>query len=126
MKDTPNVTNPAAAPLLITNSNGAICNNTSELTCFAPAWATVTYVNYEFSKKNFISVRNEYFDDLKGQRTGFKTRYTEHTISWDHWVGWTIVFRPEVRYEHAWDAPAHDNGSKKSQLMLAGDMIFFF
>src|SRR5579864_5535292 len=74
MKDTPNVTNPAAAALLVTNSNGAVCNNTSELTCFAPEWATVAYVNYEFSKRNFISVRNEYFDDLKGQRTGFKTR----------------------------------------------------
>ena len=126
MKDTPNVTNPAAASLLVTNSNGAVCNNTSELTCFAPEWATVAYVNYEFSKKNFISVRNEYFDDLKGQRTGFKTRYTEHTISWNHWVGSTIVFRPELRYEHAWDAPAYDNGSKKSQLMFAGDMIFFY
>ena len=126
MKDTPNVNNPLASPLLITNSNGAVCNNATELTCFAPEWSTVGYLNYQIDAKNFISVRNEYFDDIRGQRTGFKTKYTEHMISWNHWIGSTIVFRPEVRYEHAYDAPAYNNGTKKSQLMFAGDMIFFY
>jgi hypothetical protein len=126
MKDTPNVNNPAASSLLLTNSDGAVCNNPAELTCFAPEWSTVFYVNYEISKKNFISVRNEYFDDLKGQRTGFKTKYTEHMVSFNHWIGSTIVFRPEVRYEYSYDTPAFDNGQKKAQLMFAGDMIFFY
>jgi hypothetical protein len=83
-------------------------------------------VNYQIDPKNFISVRNEYFDDIRGQRTGYKTTYTEHTISWNHWIGSTIVFRPELRYEHAYDAPAYNNGTKKSQLMFAGDIIFFY
>jgi hypothetical protein len=126
MKNTPNVNNPAAASLLVTNSNGAVCSDASALTCTAPEWATVAYVNYQIDPKNFISVRNEYFDDLKGQRTGYKTPYTEHTISWNHWVGSTIVFRPELRYEHSYDAPAYNNGTKKSQIMFAGDMIFFY
>jgi hypothetical protein len=126
MKDTPNVNNPAASGLLITNSNGAVCNNTTELTCFAPEWSTVGYLNYQINAKNFISIRNEYFDDLKGQRTGYKTPYTEHMISWNHWIGSTIVFRPEVRYEHAYDATPYNNGTKKSQLMFAGDMILFY
>ena len=126
MKDTPNVTNPAASSLLITNSNGAYCNNTNELTCFAPEWSTVGYVNYQISKKDFLSLRNEYFDDIRGQRTGFKTRYTEHMLSWNHWIGSTVVFRPEIRYDYAYDAPAYNNGTKKAQLMFAGDMIFFY
>jgi len=126
MKDTPNVTNPAAASLLINNSNGAYCNNTTELTCFAPEWATLTYLNYQIDAKNFISIRNEYFDDIRGQRTGFATKYTEHMISWNHWIGSTIVFRPELRYDHAYDAPAYNNGTKKSQLMFAGDVILFY
>ncbi len=126
MKDTPNVDNPAAASLLVPNSNGAVCNNVTELTCFAPEWATLTYVNYQISKKDFISLRNEYFDDLKGQRTGFKTRYSEHMISWNHWIGSTVVFRPEVRYDYAYDSPAFDNGLKKAQLMFDGDLIFFY
>jgi len=126
MKDTPNVTNPAAASLLITNSNGAICNTTIELTCFAPDWATVHYLSRQVGRKDAIVVRNEYFDDLRGQRTGFKTTYSEHDISWNHWIGTTVVFRPELRYDHAYDAPAFDNGTKKSQLMFAADVIWFY
>jgi len=126
MKDTPNVNNPAASSLLINNSNGAVCNNTTELTCFAPEWATVGYVNYQINPKNFISVRNEYLDDIKSQRTGFKTKYTEHMVSWNHWLGSTLVFRPELRYDRSYDVPAFNNGTKKGQLMFAADMIFFY
>jgi Putative beta-barrel porin-2, OmpL-like. bbp2/Carboxypeptidase regulatory-like domain len=126
MKDTPNVNNPAAAKLLITNSSGAVCNNPTELTCFAPEYASVYYLARQLDKRNAIIGRTEFFDDLKGQRTGYKTRYSESTISWNHWVGTTVVFRPELRYEHAFDYPAYDGGLKKSQLMFASDMIFFF
>jgi len=123
---TPNVNNPDAASLILTNANGAWCKNPSELTCFAPEWAILNYTNKQFGKHDFISFRNEYFDDIKGQRTGFKTRYTEHGISWNHWIGTTAVFRPEIRYEHAYDYPAYSTGTKKTQLMFAGDVIWFF
>ncbi len=126
MKDTPNVLNPAATPLLTTNSNGAYCKYSTELTCFAPEWATLVYLSRQISKKDFISFRDEYFDDIKGQRTGFKTKYTETGVAWNHWIGSTIVFRPEVRYEHAFDATAYDTGTKKSQWMFAADVIFFY
>jgi hypothetical protein len=126
MKNTPNVNNPAAAPLLITNSNGAVCKTSTELTCFAPEYASVVYVSRELNKRNALIGRVEYFDDLKGQRTGFKTKYAEYDLSWNHWVGTTLVFRPELRYDHAYDATAYDSGLKKSQLMFAADVIWFF
>jgi hypothetical protein len=124
--DTPNVLNPAAASLLLTNANGAVCNTVVQLTCFAPDWSTLTYVNRQISKKDFISFRDEFFDDLRGQRTGFRSGYVEDGISWNHWIGSTIVFRPEIRYEHAFNAPAYDSGTKKTQVMFAADMIWFF
>jgi hypothetical protein len=126
MKNTPNVNNPAAASLLLTNSNGAVCKYATELTCFAPDYASVYYVGWQLGKKNAIIFRTEYFDDLKGQRTGYKSKYSESLISWSHWIGSTIVFRPELRYEHAFNAPAYDAGTKKSQLMFAADMILFY
>lgn len=126
MKDTPNVNNPTAASMLLTNSNGAVCDNTTELTCFAPDYSSVLYVNRQLGKGDFLSFRTEYFDDLKGQRTGFKTRYNEDLISWNHWIGSTVVLRPEIRYEHAFDAPAYDSGTKKTQFMFAADVIFFY
>jgi hypothetical protein len=84
------------------------------------------YVARQLSKKDFLVFRTEYFDDLKGQRTGFKTSYNEDLIGWNHWIGSTVVFRPELRYDHAYDAPAYDSGTKKTQLMFAADVIFFY
>lgn len=123
---TPNVNNPAASPLLLTNANGAVCNHDYQVTCFAPDWSSVSYVSRQFGKKDALIFRNEYFDDMRGQRTGFRTRYSEHGISWNHWVGTTLVFRPELRYEVAYDAPAYDSGLKRHQFMFAADMVWFF
>jgi hypothetical protein len=125
-KHTPNIFNPAAQSLLLLNANGAYCDRPDELTCFAPEWSVLNYTNRQLGKKDFISFRNEYFDDLKGQRTGYKTAYVEDGISWNHWIGSTVVFRPEIRYEHAFDMAAYSTGTKKTQLMFAGDIIFFF
>ena len=116
----------AAAALLERNANGAFCKNTVEVTCFAPDDALVNYVEKEFSKHDYLSIRNEYFDDLRGQRTGFKSLYTEHAVGFGHWIGTTVLFRPELRYERSYDVPAYDNGTKKNLLMFASDVIFFF
>ncbi len=126
MKQTPNVNNPGAASLLQTNSNGAVCNRADELTCFAPSWATVNYTSRQMGVHDFVTFRNEFMDDIKGQRTGFKTRYVEDGVGWNHWVGTSIVFRPELRFERSLDATAYNAGTKKNQFMFAGDVIFFF
>jgi hypothetical protein len=125
-KEVPNVNNPAAKPLLQPNANGASCNASAELTCFAGEWAVLNYVSKEFTTKDYLIVRHEFFHDLKGQRTGTRTRYSEHSVTWGHWVGSTVLFRPELRFEHAYDRPAYANGTRKSQFTFAGDIIFFF
>ena len=129
-KDVPNV-NPAGAPagaaaLLINGANGAWCDSPQQLTCTAPETAVVNYVEKQFGKHDYLTIRNEYFDDIQGQRTGFKTKYTEHLLGWGHWIGTTILFRPELRYEHSYDVPAYNTGTKKDQLVFASDVIFFF
>lgn len=78
----PNVNNPAVATLLITNANGAVCDSAAELQCYAPEWAIVNYVEKQFSTKDYLTIRNEYLDDIKGQRTGYRTRYSESMIAW--------------------------------------------
>jgi hypothetical protein len=125
-RDTPNVLNPAAASLLETNANGAVCATATQITCYAPEWAIVNYVEKELNKRNYFTIRNEIMDDMRGQRTGLKTKYTEHLIGWGHWIGTTVLFRPELRFERSYDVPAYDEGTKKNQLMLAGDVIYFF
>lgn len=124
-RDVPNVLN-ANAPPPETNANGAICNTTTQLTCYAPDWAVVNYLERQFSSKDYLTIRNEYFDDMKGQRTGFRSKYTEHLIGWGHWLGTTVLLRPELRFERSYDVAAYDDGTKKNQVTLAGDIIYFF
>ena len=123
---TPNIFNPDAAKLIILNANGAWCKTSTQLTCFAPEWSVLNYTSRQLTKKDFIAARNELFDDLRGQRTGIKGRYVETGVSWNHWIGPTIVFRPELRWEHNFDNPAYDNANRHSQLMFASDIIWFF
>lgn len=119
-----------AAPLLETGANGAWCDPTSSgaypITCYAPEWAAVNYLEYQMGTHDYLSIRNEYMDDMRGQRTGVKDRYSEHLVGWGHWTGTTILVRPELRYEHAYDNPVYQVGTKKSQFMFASDIIWFF
>jgi hypothetical protein len=101
-----NVQNP---PPTEVGANGAFCDP-GQKTCLAPEWAILNYVEKEFGPKDYLSVRDEYFDDERGQRTGYKTRYTEHLVGWGHWIGNTITIRPELRFERSYDVPAYDNG----------------
>jgi hypothetical protein len=126
MSKVPNVNNLTGAALVRPNSNGAICNRDYEVTCFAPEWAAVNYLAYQATRHDYFTIRNEYFDDLRGQRTGFRTRYSEHMVNWGHWVGTTVLFRPELRFERSYDVAAYNNGTRKSQFTLSGDVIFFF
>jgi hypothetical protein len=108
-----------------TNANGAYCSN-GDQSCYAPEFAVLNYVERQFGKKDYLTIRNEFVDDIKGQRTGYKTRYSEHMVGWGHWIGSTILLRPELRLDHAYDMRAFDNGTKKSQLVVAGDVVFFY
>jgi hypothetical protein len=118
-----NVANPIAPER---GANGAFCNP-GQLRCYAPDWAVVNYVEKDFNHHHdSLNIRNEYVDDMRGQRTGYKTRYSEHLIGVDHWIGSTITIRPELRLEHAYDEPAYDLGHKKTQFTVAGDIIFHF
>jgi hypothetical protein len=121
-KDVPNV----AGPLPVENgTHGAFCS-AGELRCFAPEWAAENYVEKQLSGKDYLSIRTDFLDDLKGQRTGFKTPYTEGTLMWGHLVGSTILFRPELRFDHSFRVGAYDDGTRSSQFQLAMDVIFKF
>ena len=86
----------------------------------------VNYLERQFGAHNYISIRNEYFDDIAGQRTGTKTRYTEHLFGWGHWIGTTVLFRPEVRYRAFVRCSGLSERDEEEPVTAAGDVIFFF
>ena len=113
--------------------NGAQCDNPNALTCKASAQSFLTYLNYQFTPLDNISLRAEYYDDQQGQRTGVKTRYASAALGIQHWLSPQFELRPEVAYYKAFDAPAFNgNGNlgiapnKKESFVISGDIIAHF
>ena len=121
-RDVPDVNGPLP---LENGANGAFCP-AGEIRCVAQEWAAVNYLEKQLSNTNYLSIRADFLDDLRGQRTGYKTPYAEETVMWGHWIGSTILFRPELRFDHAFQAPAYNRGTQHSQLQVATDVIFKF
>ncbi|WP_131994954.1 outer membrane beta-barrel protein [Acidipila rosea] len=119
------------SPAPITGANGAYCNPIAEH-CYAPDWAVVNYLEHEFDNHHAsLNIRNEFVDDIKGQRTGTATKYSEHLVGFNFWLGSTVTFRPELRLDHSYDRPAFDapylgSPTKTTQMTLAGDVIYHF
>ena len=79
-----------------------------------PLSTAVNYQENQLSMHDYLSIRNEYMDDSRGQRTGFRTRYSEHLLGWGHWVGTTVLFRPELRFARSYEVLADNNGTMKN------------
>jgi hypothetical protein len=89
-------------------------------------WAVVNYLNFQLTPKDSLSLRNEYFDDINGQRTGIATRYVGHGIGWTHFFKQNVFIRPEFVYQYALDNPAFQQGTKFTQFVAAADLIIRF
>ena len=89
-------------------------------------WAVVNYLNWQISPKDSLSLRNEYFDDINGQRTGIATRYVGHGIGWTHFFKQNVFIRPEFVYQYSLDNPAFQQGTKFTQFVAAADLIIRF
>jgi hypothetical protein len=71
--------------------------------CYAPDTAITNYIEHSFWHGTAsLNIRNEFVNDIVGQRTGTPARYEEHMVGFDFWAGSTITFRPEVSYTHAY------------------------
>ena len=106
-------------------TNGANCRPGLQ-SCLAPEWAMVNYVNKQLSPHDFVSFRSDFLNDKKGQRTGYSTRLNEGTLMLSHWIGSTVQIRPELRFDHSWDAKAYDRGTRRNQFTFASDLIIHF
>jgi len=86
----------------------------------------VNYFEIMLSDRDYLTVRNDLLRDMQGQRTGYATTYTSHTVGWCHQVNELVAIRPELRYEHAYSARPYDNGRRESQYTASIDCILRF
>ena len=124
------------AYILPTNRpNQAFCPGT-ETSCTAHTYSMVSYLNYQFSPLDNISLRGEYMNDVDGWRTGTPTQYNNWAIGWQHWWSPQVEVRPEVAWYHSLNRPAFDNASsldpalaaqgKHAITIVSGDLIWHF
>ncbi|RDS82034.1 hypothetical protein DWU99_15290 [Dyella psychrodurans] len=92
----------------------------------AGEFGIVNYLNFELSASDMVSLRNEFYNDEKGQRTGYATRYSEHTVGLTHWVSQDLEIRPELRYDRSYDLSAYDKGRRDYQVVAVIDAILHF
>lgn len=114
--------------------SGAQCANQTAMSCTAHVVTALTYLNWEPTPMDNLSIRAEYYNDEQGQRTGTKTRYWETGFGWQHWFSPQIEVRPEIVYYRSVDANAFNinlatgdaSQAKNHQLMVSADAIIHF
>ncbi len=67
---------------------------------FVNNWGVVQYLTYQLTPKLSATGRLGFFDDVQGQRTGFKGLYTALTTGVTYKPQPWLWLRPEVRYDH--------------------------
>ena len=92
----------------------------------AAAYGVLNYTAYQLSKSDFVTLRNEWWDDNKGMRSGFATNYSSHTIGLTHNVNSYFQIRPEIGYYHSYNVPAFDLGTRFNQVMFEVDFTLRF
>jgi len=89
-------------------------------------YGVVNYTMYAFSKKGFVTFRNEVWRDVDGERSGFAGTYTSNAIGMTY--NYTPIFqiRPEIGYYRNWNRGAFDNGHKRGMVLFGVDTTLRF
>ncbi|QGM45501.1 outer membrane beta-barrel protein [Methylocystis heyeri] len=130
--NTPNAASPfyGASPYMFFNltngPNPAQCVSSLNPTCTSREWSILSYLNWKFSPQDNISWRAEYFNDITGQRTGYKTSYFNYAMGWQHWLTPTITIRPEVAFYNSLKTPAFSNGTQSHATIFSADLIWHY
>jgi hypothetical protein len=89
-------------------------------------FGVLNYTEFQFSRRDFITVRNEWWKDTDGERSGFPSTYTSNAIGLSHNFTPYFQIRPEIDYYRSWTVPAFDNGTRKNQFFFGCDMTVRF
>jgi hypothetical protein len=90
------------------------------------AYGTVNYTMFLLSKRDFLTVRNEWWKDERGMRSGFPGTYNSHTIGLTHNFTPELQIRPEIGFYRNWTEPAFDLGTRKNMILCGIDVTLRF
>jgi hypothetical protein len=133
---TPDIWNTPGLPTFIPNPVAqpfqAFCKP-GQLFCTAEEAAALMYINYKAGDFDNLTGRVELFNDMNGQRTGFKTQYLNFAFGWQHWFSPSIYIRPEIAWYSTTDGqdafdrnPVTGIGTQNHIVVFSADTIIHF
>jgi hypothetical protein len=109
---------PSAGPTKPFGGGGGIGADIPGLTL---TFGVLNYTTVQISHRDFFTVRNEWWKDTDGERSGVPGVYSSHTIGLTHQFTPEIMIRPEIGLYRNWTQPAFDNGHLKNLVMAGFD-----
>jgi hypothetical protein len=89
-------------------------------------FGVLNYTELAVGKVDFLSLRNEYWRDTEGMRSGVPGCYTSHTAGITHFFSPSLEIRGEAGYYRNWTNPAFDLGRFNGAWICGADLIFRF
>jgi len=92
----------------------------------AAAYGVLNYTEFQLSKTAYLSVRNELWEDQKGERTGFANLYSSHSIGVSYNINPLWQVRPEFGYYRGYYQRAFDDGNAMGEWIVGLDTTLRF
>jgi hypothetical protein len=89
-------------------------------------YGVLNYTMVQLSHRDYFTIRNEWWRDERGERSGFASNYSSHTIGISHQFNDLTLIRPEIGFYHSYDVPAFNLGTTKNLLMYGFDFTIRF
>jgi hypothetical protein len=89
-------------------------------------YGAVNYTMFALGKNDYLTIRNELWNDPQGERTGFPSLYSSHTIGWSHNFNAVFQIRPEIGFYHSYQNRSFDLGTTRNMIMGGFDVTWRF
>jgi Putative beta-barrel porin-2, OmpL-like. bbp2 len=89
-------------------------------------YGILNYTMFGLTKQDYLTVRNEWYRDERGMRTGYAGTYTSHALGLSHQFNDVLMLRPEIGYYRNWHEAAFDGGTKRGVCIYGFDLTYRF
>ncbi len=90
------------------------------------SYGLLNYSMLRLDDRSFVTMRNEWWRDEDGARTGFAGNYTEHALGLTFNATPSVQVRPEAVYYRNWDTRTFDLGQDRGVWILGFDVTVRF
>jgi hypothetical protein len=90
------------------------------------SYGVLNYTAFAFTRKDYFTLRNEWYRDETGYRQGARGVFTSHSIGLSHYFNDVFVVRPEIGYYRNWTNPDFDLGTKPGIWVYGLDVTLRF